>query len=443
MPPRCCALLQIHVALDDLSPQEARDYREKFEEWISPTKNYCPAPTCSAFISERQIPHPPAVPPKSPSPLPAFLEEILTAVGETSSARFFRGEMDITQLPGYSNVVERPIDLGKISANVPRYDSVKSLTLDMQLLVSNAVCYNGPGHPVSKAAEDLFKHYLEALSVGTQRVLETPPAVIETSPAFACPKCHIAICTSCKQIEHGDTPCDQTSADQELAMLESFGYKRCPRCKAGVKKMYGCSHMQCLCGAHWCYRCQRSIDECDGACSGEDEEDDEEEYYSDEDPDGEVDDEPPPRLAPAAAGEGTADAPPNLDAGGGGRWADGLHDFGDEPEEAFHMQVWSCSHKFSHYRIVKEDALDRGDYLSMECNRCFTKVAPRPPALSPRTMMSRTSASSKDSSYGKWMRAINTEGEQRSETAWECSRCRVVTCESCKRKYEAAKREVD
>lgn len=180
----------------------------------------------------------------SPSRLPPFLEGILLKVQESPSARFFRGEMDITQLPGYNTVVERPIDLSKISANVPRYDSVNSLTQDMQLLASNAVSYNGPGHPVSKAAEELYKHYLRALSLATQGLLDAPATVVKDNSTFPCPKCHIAICTSCKLVEHGATPCDSTSSDQELAMLQSFGYKRCPRCKAGVKKMYGCSHMQ-------------------------------------------------------------------------------------------------------------------------------------------------------------------------------------------------------
>lgn len=32
--------------------------------------------------------------------------------------------------------------------------------------------------------------------------------------------------------------------------------------------MYGCSHMQCTCGAHWCWWCLRSIDECQGDCAG-------------------------------------------------------------------------------------------------------------------------------------------------------------------------------
>ena len=449
MPPRCCTLLQMHTVVQSIGLQTAKEYREKFEEWISPNKIYCPAPACSTFIPERLIPQDPTAQNKSPSPLPEFLKVIINKVQESPPARFFRGEMDITQLPGYNNIVERPIDLSKINANIPRYDSVNSLTLDMQLLVSNATSYNGPGHPVSKAAEELYRLYTRALSITTQALLDTPPAVVKATSTFPCPKCHIAICKSCKHIEHGEEPCDTASADQELAMLESFGYKRCPRCKAGVKKMFGCSHMQCVCGAHWCWRCRRSIDECDGACLEGGEGDDDDDYDSEEDDlEGEpiVGDPgalPPPGPAPAPAANANPDAPVNLDAGGGRRWADGIFDFGEEPEDEGRMQVWSCSHKFSHYRITKEDSFDRGDYLSMECNRCFTKVIPRKPSISSRTLRHRIGDSSKSSSFGKWVRSLDKIGEEKGETAWECSRCRVVTCGACKKKYEDAIGPVD
>ena len=36
----------------------------------------------------------------------------------------------------------------------------------------------------------------------------------------------------------------------------------------------------------------------------------------------------------------------NLDAGGGNRWANGEHDFGEEPEEESVTQVWACHHNF-------------------------------------------------------------------------------------------------
>lgn len=40
--------------------------------------------------------------------------------------------------------------------------------------------------------------------------------------------------------------------------------------------MYGCSHLECLCGAHWCWGCQKPWD---GDCTCYEDDD----YYSDED----------------------------------------------------------------------------------------------------------------------------------------------------------------
>ncbi|KAJ4989273.1 dihydroxyacid dehydratase [Stagonosporopsis vannaccii] len=31
--------------------------------------------------------------------------------------------------------------------------------------------------------------------------------------------------------------------------------RECPACKVGVQKTYGCDHMKCHCGAHWCWAC--------------------------------------------------------------------------------------------------------------------------------------------------------------------------------------------
>ena len=96
--------------------------------------------------------------------------------------------------------------------------------------------------------------------------------------------------------------------------------------------------MQCICGAHWCYWCQKSTRECDGNCGERDEEDDEEheDYDSEED---EVRDEVrqanmvenrvEPRLfvasdqnPPQSSQSGDVGLV-NLDAGGDRRWGDG------------------------------------------------------------------------------------------------------------------------
>ncbi|KAM0719846.1 hypothetical protein Q7P37_003981 [Cladosporium fusiforme] len=88
---------------------------------------------------------------------------------------------------------------------------------------------------------------------------------IPQQPNFQCPKCNAQICSKCRQVGHAG-PCDETAKQEEEAMLAKFNIKQCPRCRRAVRKMYGCSTMACLCGAHFCYKCGESSDDCDGAC---------------------------------------------------------------------------------------------------------------------------------------------------------------------------------
>lgn len=62
--------------------------------------------------------------------------------------------------------------------------------------------------------------------------------------------------------------------------------------------------------------------------------------------------------------------PPNLDAGGQQRWQRQELDFGDEPDEEYAAQVWSCEHSWQKYKELK-DGFFHGDSQYIECNRCF------------------------------------------------------------------------
>lgn len=74
-------------------------------------------------------------------------------------------------------------------------------------------------------------------------------------------------------------------------MLAKFKIKQCPRCRRAVRKMYGCSEMACLCGAHFCYVCLMSIDHCDGSCGADQESDEGEDRESQTSDDSEDDSE--------------------------------------------------------------------------------------------------------------------------------------------------------
>lgn len=79
-----------------------------------------------------------------------------------------------------------------------------------------------------------------------------------------CFSCQNVTCVECRVLVY---PVDFethtcTEADEMTALMTQFEYKRCPRCNTGVAKMYGCSHVRCQCGAHWCWDCQRAIQIC-------------------------------------------------------------------------------------------------------------------------------------------------------------------------------------
>ncbi|KAI6839959.1 hypothetical protein KC332_g4847 [Hortaea werneckii] len=472
MPPRCCTLLQIHTALPLLNAQEADTYRLKLEEFLTPDKVYCPAPTCSAFISPRFIPAVPTSSPSSPRPVSQqkILADIVKGVVAHPAARFFRGEVDITQAPGYTAVVAKHIDLSSITNHLSNYASAKELTADMKLIVKNAKAYNGPEHPISKTAEELFDVYLEQIYAVLDKAGQADNSTAQSF--FPCPKCHVAICTKCKQIEHGVLPCDTTKRDEELAMLKQFGIKQCPNCKQAIRKMFGCSHIQCRCGAHFCYYCQLSVRDCDGSCDRYDEE------FSGQDSDATTgaeesqESQMQPQQQQQAKGHEDADinadiqvarkglaanpianqpieavpakgsngdpshglqsqhrdqhnstgsetAPVNLDAGGSVRWANSGLDFGDEPDENHaYDQIWSCLHDFMEY-LSHEDGFNHGREDLMECNRCFQRVAP---AKRPETHIGQFKINT---------RTVEDRIIKVDNQAWECLMCGLVTCTRC------------
>ena len=105
-------------------------------------------------------------------------------------------------------------------------------------------------------------------------------------PIINCPKCTVAICVKCVQIVHAKRDCsrDDGMTPELTNELERIGYKRCPKCRAAVRKTYGCRHMRCRCGAQWCWYCYLSVLDCENnGCMGEESEgSDGEGYLSDE-----------------------------------------------------------------------------------------------------------------------------------------------------------------
>lgn len=104
-----------------------------------------------------------------------------------------------------------------------------------------------------------------------------------TITGFECPSCKTDICGKCHQLSHGEDSCDLSTKAEEAALLARFKIKQCPRCSCAIKKMHGCPHMVCACGAHFCWYCERSTDRCYGDCEGREDIENEEEQGDEDD----------------------------------------------------------------------------------------------------------------------------------------------------------------
>lgn len=221
-----------------------------------------------------------------------------------------------------------------------------------------------------------------------------------TSPNFPCPKCEGEVCVDCRQVAHPNSLCatlDLGVDADTAALLKAWGYKRCPKCSQGLKRMYGCNHMECRCGAHFCWGCMKSRDECEGGC------------YEDEDEDEASDSEPDePEPLPGSDGDTAVETqtttteitealtqtlesdasdtattshpaprPRNLDGGTAHYWEQQDLDFGEEPTDDVQDRVWECHHDFEPYTISLTDVISTHRSMhEMECVKCWRSILP-------------------------------------------------------------------
>lgn len=213
---------------------------------------------------------------------------------------------------------------------------------------------------------------------------------IPTSKTFACPACESSICADCRLTAHPSSACNvsEFGIDEETTrLLKSWGYKQCPKCRHGIKRMFGCRHMECRCGAHFCFNCMGNPDFCGDDCV--------------EDEDDEVESDDGSTLEPSESPETSSTqgnhqdtephvAPPaeavNLDRGSASYWAAQALDFGEEPTQDFADRAWNCFHFFKPCKIDLAKALtaDSSD-TPLECVKCWSTIYPvikEPPRVS-------------------------------------------------------------
>jgi hypothetical protein len=83
------------------------------------------------------------------------------------------------------------------------------------------------------------------------------------------PKFHHAWCVKCYKIKkHVEKICAQEPPKVDNFVCEDCDDSviatmstPCPSCNAPTIKSSGCNHIECVCGAHWCYECGDEFDE--------------------------------------------------------------------------------------------------------------------------------------------------------------------------------------
>jgi hypothetical protein len=234
-------------------------------------------------------------------------------------------------------------------------------------------------------------------------------------PNFPCPACAGQICLECRQVAHPDTTCAALDAGidpQLVAALKKWGFGRCPKCGHGVKRMYGCSRMECRCGAQFCWNCKQSWYDCGNACEDTYSDSDDDAYVSDEEDndDNDDNDEADNERADERAADSHADATePNLDSRAALAWRD--LELGREPTSDVMDQAWACEHSFRPLSLPLDEAAARRLALDMECVACWRDIHPAP-----------AKAGDDD----------DDDDDGSAGHAFECGDCALLVCTGCK-----------
>ncbi|KAG7448622.1 uncharacterized protein BT62DRAFT_946189 [Guyanagaster necrorhizus] len=120
--------------------------------------------------------------PKAPrpvklKPLKEVLSKIIAQIKRKDAYAFFLSPVDVSLVPGYTDVVKHPMDLGTMASKVERgrYRSLEEFTSDLKLVTGNAKSFNPPGSIYHTEAERIEAAGLDliARSAGTVIQYET------------------------------------------------------------------------------------------------------------------------------------------------------------------------------------------------------------------------------------------------------------------------------
>ncbi|KAI0824381.1 hypothetical protein BC628DRAFT_1379256 [Trametes gibbosa] len=107
-------------------------------------------------------------------PLKEVLSRLIAQIKKKDDYAFFLHPVDPAQVPGYSDLISRPMDLGTMTTKVERgkYRSLEEFASDLRLVTTNAKTFNPPGSIYHTEADRIEAFGLEHIAKAASTVIE-------------------------------------------------------------------------------------------------------------------------------------------------------------------------------------------------------------------------------------------------------------------------------
>ncbi|KAI9060785.1 hypothetical protein FKP32DRAFT_1595107 [Trametes sanguinea] len=107
-------------------------------------------------------------------PLKEVLTKLIAQIKKKDDYAFFLQPVDPAQVPGYADVISRPMDLGTMTTKVEKgkYRSLEEFASDLRLVTTNAKTFNPPGTIYYTEAERIEQYALDHIAKAAATVIE-------------------------------------------------------------------------------------------------------------------------------------------------------------------------------------------------------------------------------------------------------------------------------
>ncbi|TFK38571.1 hypothetical protein BDQ12DRAFT_666267 [Crucibulum laeve] len=131
--------------------------------------SFSQTPVQDVPVQEKKIPRPIKL-----KPLKEVLTKLILQIKKKDDYAFFLRPVDPSQVPGYSDIVKRPMDLGTMTSKVEKgkYRSLEEFASDLRLVTTNAKIFNPPGTIYYTEAERIEAWGLDHIAKAASTVIQ-------------------------------------------------------------------------------------------------------------------------------------------------------------------------------------------------------------------------------------------------------------------------------